>query len=180
MQWIIFDGALRAADIVSASARASGMAGANGAALAGTTMWYLTRAAAVSAYALLALTVVLGLLRSLVRSVGVRTGGVIWWLDELHQFSAPLAGAFVVLHLTTLLLDSFLSFSLANLLLPVGEPYRPLATGLGVLALYALAHRAGQLMAAPPLGVWHLARAALHQLHPLRAGDGARSAGRQR
>jgi methionine sulfoxide reductase heme-binding subunit len=53
--------------------------------------------------------------------------------------SAPLAAAFVALHLGTLLLDSYLPFTVANLLVPAGEPYRPLATDLGVLSLYALA-----------------------------------------
>lgn len=100
------------------------------------TLWYVTRAAAVSAYVLLALAVALGVFRSLARDLSVRVG---WPLDELHQFLSLLAGAFVVLHLVTLALDPFIHFSLANLLLPLGQPYRPLATDLGVLGLYALA-----------------------------------------
>jgi sulfoxide reductase heme-binding subunit YedZ len=103
-----------------------------------TTYWYVTRAAAISAYALLALTATLGLLRSLARTAPMRARWLLGGLDELHQFSALLAAAFVALHLGTLLLDSYLRFSLVNLLFPLGEPYRPFATDLGVLALYAL------------------------------------------
>jgi methionine sulfoxide reductase heme-binding subunit len=102
------------------------------------TLWYLTRAAAVSAYALLSLTSILGLLRSLARARAARSPALIVLLDEAHQFSALLTAAFVALHLLTLYLDPFLPFSLHNLLVPADEPYRPLATDLGVLSLYAL------------------------------------------
>lgn len=60
-------------------------------------------------------------------------------LDEGHQILAVLTIAFVALHLATLVLDPLIAFSVINLLLPIAEPYRPLATDLGVLALYALA-----------------------------------------
>jgi sulfoxide reductase heme-binding subunit YedZ len=119
-------------------------------------LWYLTRTAAIAAYALLTLTAILGLLRSLARTARVHTGWVIWGVDELHQFSALLAPAFILLHLGSLLLDSYLSFSLANLLIPLGEPYRPLATDLGVLALYALVVVLGSswLRQSFPYGTW--------------------------
>lgn len=103
---------------------------------ASPALWYVTRAAAVSAYLLLTLTVALGILRSLARDFSIRPG---WALDDIHQFLALLTGAFVVLHLATLVLDPFIPFSLADLLLPFAQPYRPFATDLGVLALYTLA-----------------------------------------
>lgn len=99
-------------------------------------LWYVTRAAGIVAYILLAVTVALGIFRSLARELSVRVG---WVLDELHQFIALLAGAFVILHLGTLVLDSYIRFSVVNLLLPLGQPYRPVATDLGVLGFYALA-----------------------------------------
>lgn len=109
-------------------------------ALAGDpTLWYATRAAAISAYLLLSLTVVLGLLRSTLRISRSGGSGSIWFLDEAHQFTALLAAGFVLLHLATLVLDPVVPFSLTNLLVPVGEPYQPLATTLGVFTLYTLA-----------------------------------------
>lgn len=109
-------------------------------ALAGDpTLWYVTRAAAISAYLLLSLTVVLGLLRSTLRVSRSGGSGSIWFLDEAHQFAALLAAGFVLLHLVTLVLDPVVPFSLGNLLVPVGEPYQPFATTLGVFTLYTLA-----------------------------------------
>lgn len=98
-------------------------------------LWYVTRAAAVCAYVLLTLTVALGILRTLARDLGVRAS---WVLDELHQFIALLASAFVALHLVALLFDPVVPFGLLNLLLPLAEPYKPLAVDLGVLGFYAL------------------------------------------
>ncbi len=99
------------------------------------TLWYVTRAAGVSAYVLLAVVVDLGIVSSLARQLGER---ISWIVDEAHQFIALLAAAFVTLHLGVLLFDPFITFSLANLLVPFGEPYQPLGISLGVLGLYAL------------------------------------------
>lgn len=113
----------------------SALQSAHAATVASPTLWYITRAAAVSAYALLTLTVALGILRSIARDLSVRVG---WALDEAHQFLSLLAGAFILLHLGTLAFDPYITFSLTNLLFPFAQPYRPLATDLGVLALYTL------------------------------------------
>jgi predicted ferric reductase len=99
------------------------------------TLWYVTRAAGVSAYVLLAIVVDLGILLSLARQLETH---VSWVFDELHQFLSLLTAALVALHLGALLIDPFLTFSLANLLLPLSEPYQPLGITLGVFGLYAL------------------------------------------
>jgi methionine sulfoxide reductase heme-binding subunit len=100
------------------------------------TFWYLTRAAAMTAYVLLVVTVDIGILRSIAGALRVRAS---WALDELHQFVALLAAAFVALHLLFLLLDPFLTFTLANLLLPLDQPFKQIPVDIGVLAFYALA-----------------------------------------
>jgi methionine sulfoxide reductase heme-binding subunit len=99
------------------------------------TLWYLTRAMAVSAYLALSFSVILGMLRSVARKASERLS---WVVDELHQFIATLAGLFVLGHLVTLKFDSFMPFSLINLLLPVAEPYKPMAVAFGVFGLYAM------------------------------------------
>jgi sulfoxide reductase heme-binding subunit YedZ len=101
-----------------------------------TFLWYLTRALAVSAYVGLTLSVILGMLRSIARTA---RESISWVVDELHQVVATLSGLLVAGHLVTLKLDPYLPFSVTNLLLPVDEPYRPLAVVLGVFALYAMA-----------------------------------------
>ncbi len=99
------------------------------------TLWYVTRATGVAAYIALSLSVALGMLRTIARNARERLS---WVVDELHQFIATLAGVLVLGHLTALALDPFLPFSVTNLLLPVAEPYRPLAVNLGVLSLYSM------------------------------------------
>ena len=125
--------------VAAAPALAPRFARAASAALASAdadpTLWYVTRAAAVSAYILLALSTHLGIVRSLGAQIGERAS---WVLDELHQFIALLAAAFVVLHLVSLLLDPFMAFTPANILLPLNQPYRQFATDVGVLGFYAL------------------------------------------
>lgn len=101
-------------------------------------LWYVTRAAAVSAYITLSATVLLGLARSLSRVAHVRNRRALWLLDEVHPYLALLAAAFVALHLLSLIFDPLIPFAPLNLLLPIAEPYRPFAVDLGVLALYAL------------------------------------------
>ena len=100
-----------------------------------TTMWYLTRASAVAAYAVLAVLVALGLLRSTARNAGERMS---WIVDEVHQFLGTIFGILVGAHLLTLLLDPFISFNLANFLVPLNEPYSPLAVDVGVVALWTV------------------------------------------
>ncbi|HEY7833707.1 MAG TPA: ferric reductase-like transmembrane domain-containing protein [Ktedonobacterales bacterium] len=98
-------------------------------------LWYVTRAAAVSAYITLSCTAALGIWRSLGRVTRRR---VSWLLDEAHQYLALLTAAFILLHLLALVFDPLIPFAPLNLLVPLGEPYRPFAVDLGVLTLYAL------------------------------------------
>ena len=104
----------------------------------GSPLWYLTRAAAVSAYVTITAGVILGLSRSIAGLGRIKTP---WTLDEAHQFLAVLTAGFVLLHLATLLFDHYnsIAFSLVNLLVPLNEPYAPLAVDLGVVSLYGLA-----------------------------------------
>jgi predicted ferric reductase len=100
-----------------------------------TTMWYLTRATAVAAYAVLAVLVALGLLRSTARRAGER---MTWVVDEVHQFLGMLFGILVGAHLLTLFLDPYISFNPANFIVPLNEPYSPLAVDVGVVALWTV------------------------------------------
>lgn len=100
------------------------------------TLWYLTRTTAVVAYVALTLSVMLGLLRTIARTSSERLS---WVVDELHAFVATLAGLFVIGHLVTIKLDTFVVFSLGQLLIPGNGPYRPTAVNIGIFAFYALA-----------------------------------------
>jgi predicted ferric reductase len=101
-----------------------------------TTLWYVTRTLGVAAYVSMAFSVMLGILRTVARRA---REGINWRVDELHQFVATLSVLMVVGHLLALRFDAYMTFTWANLLLPLDEPYRPLAVQVGVFAFYAVA-----------------------------------------
>jgi len=98
--------------------------------------WYVTRAAAITAYVLLTGSMLLGLSMSSKSQAGP--------LDRadafaLHEFLSWLAWGFVGLHVAALLVDSFQPFSLVDVLVPFASPYRTGAVALGVIGLYLMA-----------------------------------------
>jgi predicted ferric reductase len=101
-----------------------------------TGVWYAARAGGLLAYLLLSASVCLGLLLS--GKARLRR-----WprfaLEDVHRFLGILAGVFVGIHGGALLLDSFVPFSLSQLLVPGTASYRPLAVGFGVVAAELLA-----------------------------------------
>ncbi len=106
-------------------------------AVGGTTNipWYISRAAGLSAYVLLWLNIALGLV---IRD-GASTGTLPRWrLYDLHQFTAPLGLGLLALHVSSLLWDSYVGFSLPQLVVPMLSAYRPIQVTLGILAMYLL------------------------------------------
>lgn len=99
------------------------------------TFWYISRAAGFTAYALLTLSVCLGLL---VRTRLLDALVARWRSFDLHQFTALLALGFVALHVFSLLGDHYIGFQLDQLLVPLASPYRPAQVALGIIALYLL------------------------------------------
>jgi ferredoxin-NADP reductase len=106
--------------------------------------WYVTRASSIIAWVLLTGSVVLGILLStrVMRKIDNPA-----WLQDLHRYISGLALIFVGLHMVSLMLDDFVHFSLAELLIPgatAGSSVssvqaKTLAVTLGVLAFYLMA-----------------------------------------
>lgn len=95
------------------------------------TFWILARASGLLAYALLTASVLAGLvLRARPFGTALKPATV----TDLHRFLALLGLDALSLHGLALLLDTAVPISLAGLFIPGIAPYRPLATGLGVLA----------------------------------------------
>jgi methionine sulfoxide reductase heme-binding subunit len=93
--------------------------------------WYLARASGVVAYILLTVVVVVGVgLAGKVRLTWPRFAVV-----DVHRFGSILVGVFIAVHAATLALDSYLPFSLPQLVLPFASHYRPLPTALGIVAM---------------------------------------------
>jgi sulfoxide reductase heme-binding subunit YedZ len=99
------------------------------------TIWYTERAAGIVGYVLVTLLVVIGLMLS--NRVRTRRWPM-FAIEDVHRFVGILAGVFVALHVTLILFDTFIPFSLGQVLVPFTASYRPLATGLGTVALELL------------------------------------------
>ncbi|MGE5225933.1 MAG: ferric reductase-like transmembrane domain-containing protein [Planctomycetaceae bacterium] len=93
--------------------------------------WYAARAGGIVAYVLLSANVAVGVLMS-----GKKT--MKRWprfaLEDVHRFTGLLVGTFLVLHIAAVAIDAYLPFSVASLIVPFTASYRPIWTGLGIVA----------------------------------------------
>jgi sulfoxide reductase heme-binding subunit YedZ len=103
--------------------------------IASSATWYAARAGGVVAYALVTSTVVAGI--GLAGNVRV-PGWPRFAVEDVHRFLGLLAGTFVTLHVTGILLDTTVAFSPSQVLVPFTASYRPRWTGLGVVAMELL------------------------------------------
>jgi methionine sulfoxide reductase heme-binding subunit len=95
------------------------------------TFWLVARASGLTAYVLLTLSVLAGLiLKSRPFGRAVKASAVM----DLHRLLAVLGLASLALHGTALLLDRTVRMPIAGLFVPGASPYRPVAVGLGVVA----------------------------------------------
>ena len=97
--------------------------------------WYLARSSGIVALVLLLLSLVWGILLA---TRVLRPNDRPAWLLDLHRWFGSLAVVMTALHLTGLVLDSYVSFGVADVLVPGASSYRPLAVAFGILAMYAL------------------------------------------
>jgi sulfoxide reductase heme-binding subunit YedZ len=130
-------------------------------------IWYAARASGVAAYVVLSVVVVIGL------TLGGKAQSRRWprfAVEDIHRFGGLLVGSLIVVHVGSIALDSFLPFSIVQLVVPFAARYRPLWTGLGIFAaelLLALAitnhyrkrmpYRWWRLAHYANFGVWSLA-----------------------
>ena len=93
--------------------------------------WYLTRATGVVTLVLLTLVVALG-----VANV-TRVSSPYWprfLTDGVHRRASMLALAFLTIHIMTTVLDTYVSISLVDAVIPFHGSYRPFWLGLGAAA----------------------------------------------
>jgi len=98
--------------------------------------WHVARATGIVAWALLASSVIVGLLLSTRLTRGRPTPA---WLTDMHRFLGGTAVVFTLLHVGGLVADTYVHFGLADLLVPLASSWRPGAVALGVVSLYLLA-----------------------------------------
>ena len=93
--------------------------------------WYAARAAGIVAYILLTAVVCVGIgLAGRERLPGWPRFAV----EDVHRFGGLLVGAFIALHVATVAIDSFLPFSIQQLVVPFTATYRPIWVALGIVA----------------------------------------------
>jgi len=97
------------------------------------TTWFITRSSAWVAYILLWFSTLLGLV--LPTKLFDRFLSPSFTFD-FHEYLSLLALGFVILHVGVLLFDSYLPFSLTQILFPFLSTYRPFWVGIGTLSLY--------------------------------------------
>jgi sulfoxide reductase heme-binding subunit YedZ len=116
--------------------------------------WHLARASGIVAWVLLASSVVWGLLLStrLLREVDRPA-----WLLDLHRWLGTLTWATTAVHLATLMADSFVQFTAADLFIPFSSSWKPGAIAWGIVAMYLLVviQVSSRWMRQLPRPVWH-------------------------
>ncbi|MFG2134261.1 ferric reductase-like transmembrane domain-containing protein [Streptomyces sp. NPDC048751] len=96
------------------------------------TLWYANRATGAVCLVLFTVVVLLG--------IAVRLGGRIPGLPRfgtvrLHRTLSLSATAFLALHITTAIVDSYVDITFVDVLVPFVSAYRPLWLGLGTVSL---------------------------------------------
>ena len=97
--------------------------------------WYATRSAGVVAWILLTVSMLWGLALS-TKVFGKRPRPN--WLLDLHRFVGGLGVVFTAVHVVAIVLDSFVDFSVINVLVPFTGSWNPAAVAWGIVAFYAL------------------------------------------
>jgi DMSO/TMAO reductase YedYZ heme-binding membrane subunit len=97
--------------------------------------WYAARAAGIVAWVLAAGSVVWGLALS-THVMGRKPRPA--WIFDLHRFLGGLAVIFTGIHVGAILLDTYVHFSLVNVLVPFTGTWHPAAVAWGIVSFYVL------------------------------------------
>jgi predicted ferric reductase len=117
--------------------------------------WYIARSSGMVAWALCTLSIVWGLLLStrLLRKKGAPAR-----LLDLHKFLGTLTLVFTLVHLVGLYLDTFVHFSLLDILVPLHASWRswPVAWGIAAFYLLLAVQISSWMMKKIPRKIWKL------------------------
>jgi predicted ferric reductase len=133
--WAVFGAAVGAVIALMVLPRAVPLLVASLASPQPKVWWHLSRASGMVAYGLLATSMLLGLLLS---TRFAKTWPGTARAFALHEHASILALAFALFHAIVLLGDRHTTFTLAEIVTPFGASHRPVAVGLGQLAIYGV------------------------------------------
>lgn len=97
--------------------------------------WYVARAAGIASYILMFLVVILG--------TGMTAGYIYNFVNPvkawlMHKYLSLALGLTLLTHITSLLFDKFISFSILDVLIPFHSSFKPLFLSIGIFAFYVL------------------------------------------
>jgi DMSO/TMAO reductase YedYZ heme-binding membrane subunit len=98
--------------------------------------WYTARSGGLVAWALMAASVVWGLLLSTKVLNGKPRPN---WILDLHRFLGGLAMIFTGVHVLAIIFDSYVHFGLVEVLVPFTGSWHPGAVAWGIVGMYLLA-----------------------------------------
>lgn len=117
------------------------------------TWWYMSRASANVAWALVVLSILWGVLLStrVLRNVDSPA-----WLRDLHSWLGGLSLMFAGIHMVTLIADSYVTFTVGDVLVPFSSQWRPIPTAVGIVTFWLLVAVQGTslLMKKMPRATW--------------------------
>ena len=116
--------------------------------------WYVSRSGGLMAWAVVTAAMLWGLALS---TRLVRTKGAPAWLLDIHRFLGVLSLVFTGIHVAGLVADTYVEFSIADLLVPMESGWRPGAVAWGIVATYLLVvvQISSWLRRRLPRKVWH-------------------------
>ncbi|MFV0524385.1 MAG: hypothetical protein ACK5RL_07810 [Acidimicrobiales bacterium] len=140
--------------------------------------WFATRGAGIGCWLAATASILVGFMLSS-RVLGVRP--TIPWLTDLHRFFGAMAMIFLGIHMVTLSLDEFVSFGLADLVVPgraevAGLSRWGLAWGVVAAWILAVVEVSSLLKKRIPAPYWHtihltsLVAAVLGSVHGIQSG----------
>jgi len=101
----------------------------------GHLTWYVARASGLVAWGLVVASILWGLVMA-TRVLERRPHPA--WLLNMHKFLGVLTLVFVGVHVGSILLDSFVHFGLADVLVPLASSWHPVAVACGIVGMYLL------------------------------------------
>lgn len=138
--------------------------------LSGTTLWYFTRATAIVAFVLMTCSFALGLAST------QRVRDSRYWprfaTQQLHRNLAVLSLGFVLLHILSTLMDTFVHVGWWSFVIPFTSGYKSLWVALGTLAFDAtvLVILTSLLRDRLPYRVWRITHWSAYALWPMAFG----------
>ena len=100
--------------------------------ITGSSLWYLSRGTGVLSVVMLTLAIVLG---ALTRGGRALPGLPRFAVAGLHRNLSLLAVAFLAVHITSAVIDPYVTLRWVDVLIPFGASYQPVWVGLGALSL---------------------------------------------